>query len=95
MHLLVVYDIATESDTDQRRLRCVAKICEGYGTRVQKSVFECDLDAPTLRSLVHDLDKTIDPRRDSIGIYRLHGRSGTLHQLGTRITLDHRSPYVL
>jgi len=35
---LVAYDI-----TSGRRLRRVAKICEDYGVRVERSVFECDL----------------------------------------------------
>ena len=35
---LVAYDI-----TSGGRLRRVAKICEDYGIRVEKSVFECDL----------------------------------------------------
>jgi CRISPR-associated protein Cas2 len=96
MQLLVVYDIATETDADQRRLRHVAKICEGYGVRVQKSVFECDLDAPTLRHLVHDLEKAMDPGRDSVGIYRLHPKpSGITRRLGTPPTFDQNDPYVL
>ncbi len=37
---LVSYDIC-----DPKRLRRVAKILEGFGTRLQYSVFECPLDA--------------------------------------------------
>lgn len=96
MKLIVVYDVATETDTDQRRLRRVAKICEGYGVRVQKSVFECDLDSPTLRCLIHDLEKAIDPRRDSVGIYRLHAQpTGVTRRLGCRPDFDQSEPYVL
>lgn len=43
MWVLVTYDVNTEKAAGRRRLRRVAKICEGYGTRVQKSVFECTL----------------------------------------------------
>ena len=41
MEVLVTYEISTESPDGERRLRRVAKLCEGYGHRVQKSVFEC------------------------------------------------------
>jgi CRISPR-associated protein Cas2 len=36
---LIAYDIS-----DGKRLRKVARLCEDYGIRVEKSVFECDLD---------------------------------------------------
>ena len=44
MELLVSYDVDTTTPEGQRRLRRVAKACEGIGHRVQKSVFEvvCD-----------------------------------------------------
>jgi len=38
MHV-IVYDIANE-----RRLRRVASLCEDYGVRIERSVFECELD---------------------------------------------------
>ena len=71
MELLVVYDIDTTTVAGERRLRAVAKICEAYGHRVQKSVFECVLDAMRLRQLIDDLEKTISPTVDQVGIYRL------------------------
>ena len=46
MLILVTYDIA-----DPRRLRRVAKVSEGFGRRVQKSVFECELDERGLNRL--------------------------------------------
>lgn len=39
MTYIVVYDIA-----NPKRLAKVAKTCLDYGVRVEKSVFECDLD---------------------------------------------------
>ena len=36
---LIAYDIS-----DARRLRKIARLCEDYGVRVEKSVFECNLD---------------------------------------------------
>ena len=43
MLILVTYDVATVEKAGQRRLRRVAQACEDYGTRVQKSVFECQV----------------------------------------------------
>ena len=41
MVVLVTYDVSTVEVAGRRRLRRVAQACEDYGTRVQKSVFEC------------------------------------------------------
>jgi CRISPR-associated protein Cas2 len=43
MLILVTYDVSTVDRQGQRRLRRVAQACEDYGTRVQKSVFECQV----------------------------------------------------
>lgn len=65
MFFLVAYDIA-----DQRRLKKVAKLMEAYGTRVQRSVFECDLSQTMLNVLVYQLKALIKPRRDRVHVYR-------------------------
>ena len=41
MLVVVSYDVNTQSEGGQRRLRKVAKLCESRGQRVQFSVFEC------------------------------------------------------
>ena len=71
MEVLVAYDISTESFSGQARLRRVAKICEGYGQRVQKSVFECLVNDVQLELLKRDLEAEIEPSTDSVRIYRL------------------------
>lgn len=43
MLILVAYDVSTIERAGRRRLRRVARACCDYGTRVQKSVFECQL----------------------------------------------------
>lgn len=43
MLVLVTYDVSTVEAAGRRRLRRVAQACKDYGTRVQKSVFECQL----------------------------------------------------
>lgn len=66
---LVVYDIALETREDAKRLRQVAKICEGFGVRVQQSVFECRL-APTDREqLISDLKSVLSEKKDMVYIY--------------------------
>ncbi|RVT40639.1 CRISPR-associated endonuclease Cas2 [Rheinheimera sediminis] len=44
MMVLITYDVSFDNEGGQRRLRHIAKICQNYGTRVQYSVFECDID---------------------------------------------------
>jgi len=91
---LIVYDIATSEPGGPARLRQVARICEGYGHRVQKSVFEAKLDKASLLQLEHELGQAINRRTDTVGIYRLqepyeqHAR----HH-GERHGLDHQQPY--
>jgi CRISPR-associated protein Cas2 len=55
------YDIA-----DQRRLRRVAKAAEHAGLRVQKSVFECSLNADELLALRQRLASLTDPAEDRL-----------------------------
>jgi CRISPR-associated protein Cas2 len=61
---VVAYDIS-----DPKRLRKVAKICEKYLRRVQKSVFEGELTKSQLYALKNDLKKNIDKKEDTIIIY--------------------------
>jgi len=40
MNILITYDVSTVTPQGRKRLRQVAKACEAYGQRVQKSVFD-------------------------------------------------------
>ena len=71
MEYLVTYDVATDSTEGRRRLRQVAHICEGYGQRVQKSVFECSVSPAQWEKLRRRLERTIKPSEDSLRFYRL------------------------
>jgi CRISPR-associated protein Cas2 len=96
MDLLVTYDVDTTTSQGQRRLRKVAKICEGYGHRVQKSVFEvvCQ-EADKLRMLAA-LHATISPDQDSIRIYRLPAQAlDDVEHLGRPRPVDPRGPFVI
>lgn len=74
MDALVIYDIATPDSDAQNRLRRVAKVCEGFGVRVQKSVFECRISDEDMVFLETALRDVIDPDSDSVVVYRIHGK---------------------
>ncbi len=63
---LVAYDIR-----DDKRLRNVASCVEGYGTRVQYSVFVCDLSAREAVELRADIEARFKPSEDSVMIIDL------------------------
>ena len=71
MLVIVTYDVSTESSAGRRRLRRVAKVCEGVGQRVQKSVFECKVNAMQYEELERRLVSEIDDDEDSLRFYRL------------------------
>ena len=72
MLILVTYDVSTETTKGRRRLRRVAKVCQNYGQRVQKSVFECRVDATTYELLEEALLDEINEKEDNLRLYRLH-----------------------
>lgn len=67
---LIIYDIA-----DPKRLRRIAQICEDYGVRVQKSVFECWLDEDRFEELWSRLQEAMKGREDSLAAYVLDSAS--------------------
>ena len=71
MLVIVCYDVVTETKEGRRRLRRVARTCEGVGQRVQKSVFECRVDAMQFEALERKLLGIIDPDEDCLRFYRL------------------------
>ncbi|NLB69130.1 MAG: CRISPR-associated endonuclease Cas2 [Lentisphaerae bacterium] len=71
MLYLIAYDISTVDKSGQRRLRQVAKACENYGIRVEKSVFECDLKEEIFTVFWGSLIEIIDPDEDALIAYRI------------------------
>ncbi len=71
--LVVCYDIP-----DNRRRNKVARLLEGFGERVQKSIFECDLDARRQTRLRHLLSAMILPSEDKLRFYTLCGKDRAL-----------------
>ena len=77
-----VYDVRTDAPAGERRLRAVAKICEGIGIRVQKSVFELRCTSAQLVTFMKVVEDTIEPD-DSIRVYHVPaGVLGSATQLG-------------
>lgn len=96
MEILVVYDIATVSQDGQRRLRKVAQLCQAYGQRVQKSVFECIVNDGQAEQLRHQLLGVMDQAEDSLRIYRLREpRARFTFVAGQRPRFDLRDPLVV
>lgn len=71
MLMLVSYDVNTVNAAGRRRLRRIAKVCEGWGIRVQNSVFECTVDWSQWLALKAQLEEICEPTVDSLRYYNL------------------------
>lgn len=96
MNIVVAYDVNTETREGRRRLRKVAKACEGFGQRVQYSVFECSLADTDFERFRRKLLGLIDTDQDSLRIYTLRGRREEVVQVwGRDGYIDFRAPLVV
>lgn len=96
MELLVTYDVDTTTREGERRLRRVAKVCEGHGYRVQKSVFEVVCDPAQRLILEAKLLDIIDPAQDSVRIYHLtRSTFRTARHLGASVSPTHDGPMII
>lgn len=71
MLIIVTYDVSTETREGRKRLRRVAKICESMGQRVQKSVFECQVNDMQFEQLERELLAEINEQEDNLRFYRI------------------------
>ncbi len=71
MWIVVCYDVNTETKEGRKRLRRVAQVCKNYGQRVQKSVFECQVDEMKLEQLRRRLLKEVKLEMDNLRLYRI------------------------
>ncbi len=96
MLIIVAYDVSTETAAGRKRLRRVAKICESMGQRVQKSVFECQVNEMQFEELERRLLAEIDETEDNLRLYRLtepaHLR---VKQYGCFRSMDFEAPLVV
>ncbi len=95
MLVLITYDVATETPEGRRRLRQVAKVCENYGQRVQKSVFECLVDPTQWAVMRQRLVKEIVVEEDSLRFYFL-GKNWKprVEHVGAGETYDPEGPLI-
>jgi CRISPR-associated protein Cas2 len=96
MLVLVAYDVSTVEAEGRRRLRRIAQACEDYGTRVQKSVFECQVGKVEWVRLRDRLLTEYKSDEDSLRFYFLDEKavSRTEHY-GVAKPLDLSEPLIL
>jgi len=69
--VLVSYDVSTLDGAGRRRLRLIAKECVNNGVRVQKSVFECNVDPARWETFKANLLGICNTKEDSLRFYFL------------------------
>lgn len=96
MLVIACYDVNTETRAGRRRLRRVAKVCESTGQRVQKSVFECQVNLMQLEELERRLLAEIDQDEDCLRLYRMPDTRGCeVREYGKFKATDFDGPLVL
>lgn len=96
MLIIATYDVSTETPEGRRRLRRVAKVCLRYGQRVQKSVFECQVDQMQYEELERNLLAEIDLEVDNLRFYRLtEPHDLRVKQYGVFRSVDFDGPLVV
>lgn len=96
MTILVTYDVATDSAAGRRRLRKVAQVCQDFGQRVQKSVFECSVNEMQHEEVIRRLLEIIKQDEDSLRVYRLiEPKDQHVEVYGIDTSVDFDEPLVL
>jgi len=96
MWILVTYDVSTDTAEGRSRLRRVAKTCEDYGQRVQKSVFECTVSDTTFIEMKARLLDIMDETEDSIRFYKIPGeRENRVEEYGISNVIDFSGPLLV
>ena len=95
--MLITYDVSVTTSDGRKRLRNIAKICLDYGTRVQNSVFECEVTPAQFVELKNELLSIYDSDEDSLRFYYL-GKKGRekVEHFGAKAIIDpHNSTLIL
>lgn len=96
MLVIATYDVSTETREGRRRLRRVAKVCLRFGQRVQKSVFECQVNLMQYEELERNLLAEIDLEEDNLRFYRLtEPHELRVKQYGIFRSVDFESPLII
>jgi CRISPR-associated protein Cas2 len=78
MNMIVAYDIA-----DPKRIGRVAGILKDYGIRVQKSIFEVDVNFRNFSIMKDRIEKAIVPSEDGVKYFPLCRKcAGTVEIIG-------------
>ncbi len=84
MHIIVAYDIV-----DNKIRNKVAKILGNYGSRVQKSVFECRINDRQYLKMRAEIEIKIDFQADSVRYYPICARcAGNIEVAGWGSVMD-------
>lgn len=95
MFILITYDVNTSDANGRKRLRQVAKQCVNYGTRVQNSVFECEIPYAKWLLVKKQLINMIDEEKDSLRIYYLGDhKKAKFEHIGAKVSLDVTKPMI-
>lgn len=86
---MLLYVIAYDIPCDQRRKK-ISDLLEGYGQRVQYSVFECQLTQVKFKELCQRLNKVVKLAEDSLRFYPL-----SRHTLGQVVVWGTSPPITL
>lgn len=97
MLILITYDVSVIATDGPKRLRNIAKACLDYGTRVQNSVFECELTPAQYIQLKAALLDIYNPADDSLRFYHLgkKGREKVEHHGAKQVTDPHLGVLIL
>lgn len=96
MFVIVSYDVATSDEGGQRRLRRVARACEDFGQRVQKSVFECIVDPAQWTVLKDRLESEINKEKDNLRFYYLGSNwKHRVEHVGANKPFDQEGPLLI
>lgn len=69
MFVMISYDVVDDS----KRVKLM-RFLKDYGTRVQKSVFECNLSLDLYERVKDEVEKVINRRKDRVRYYRMCGK---------------------
>lgn len=96
MMVLVTYDVSTEGEGGQKRLRRISRLCQDYGQRVQYSVFECVVDPAQWTYFKHQLMAEMDLDQDSLRFYFLGANwKRRVEHVGTKPGYDPDGPLIV
>jgi len=70
MFYIVSYDIPKN-----KRRKKLADLLEGYGKRVQLSVFECELSDKQFEEMYQRIQKCVNSQEDNVRIYPVSGHT--------------------